>query len=97
MAFPDYRDVPELNHPVRFRMKMFFLRQRKRIRFAIGKRLKPRETRSDLCNGLRVDKCPRCGELVYCRTQCAFCGQRFLNGAVTVGETLQRKEEKHGR
>jgi len=96
MAFPDYRDVPELKHPLRFRIKMFFLRMQQKIRFAIGKRRKPKETRMELHNGLKVDICPRCGQLVYCETQCVYCGQRFLPGATTIGETLQRKEEKHG-
>ena len=94
MAFPDYRDVPKLKHQLRFRIKMLFLQQK--IRFTIGKRRKPMETRMELHNGLKVDICPRCGELVYCETQCVYCGQRFLPGATTIGETLQRKEEKHG-
>ena len=97
MSFPDYRDVPELNHPVRFRMKMFFLRLKQKIRLTIGKRLKPRETRSAILSGLSVDICPRCGELVYCKTQCVYCGQRFTQGAVPIGEKLQRREEANGR
>ena len=96
MAFPDYRDVPKLIHPLPFRVKVLFLQTRQKIRFAIGKRKKPRETRMELHNGLKVDICPRCGQLVYCETQCVYCGQRFLPGATTIGETLQRKEEKHG-
>ena len=42
MAFPDYWDVPKLIHPLPFRAKVLFLQTRQKIRFAIGKRRKPR-------------------------------------------------------
>lgn len=35
-----------------------------------------------------VPVCPRCGEFVYYRNQCVWCGQHFLPGAKTVGEVM---------
>ena len=37
--------------------------------------------------------CPRCGEYVYYRDMCLFCGQR-LKDAVTVGQMLERDTDE---
>ena len=34
--------------------------------------------------------CPRCGEYVYYRDMCCFCGQRFSGKVTTVGEVMNR-------
>lgn len=75
------------------RMKVFLLVLRRRIRFFIGKHRKPREIVFKKVYKKNLPCCPRCGELVYCETQCVMCGQRFLPGSVTVGSLLDKKAE----
>ena len=60
-----------------------------RIRFLIGKHLKPKEPALRKKTGYPDNPvCPRCGDLIYCKTQCVSCGQRFKGKVVTVGEVL---------
>lgn len=76
------------------RLKVFLRMLRHRIRFSIGKRLPPRETIISERHGrVDVEVCPRCGDLIYCSTQCVMCGQRFKGDPKTVGEVLDRAAE----
>lgn len=72
------------------RLRLFLRRVRHGIVFFIGKHRKPRETAFRMYG--REPKnypvCPRCGELVYCKTQCVMCGQRFKGSVITVGEVM---------
>ena len=75
---------------LRERLKMFLRTRMHRIRFFIGKHRKPREIafRAYVRGPKNLPCCPNCRELVYCKTQCVACGQRFKSKVVTVGEVL---------
>lgn len=74
---------------LRERLKLFLRTRMHRIRFLIGKHRKPLEPALRKKTGYPDNPvCPRCGELIYCKTQCVSCGQRFKGKVVTVGEVL---------
>lgn len=88
----DYHDVPEApQEPPWARLWAAAGRLKRRIVFSIGKRLPPREARTEDRNGHVIYTCPRCGDFVYCAEQCVSCGQRFLPGAKTIGGMLDER------
>jgi len=61
---------------------------REKVGFSIGKHLPARETRTERIGEDLIPVCPRCGDFVYCKTQCVVCGQRFKGETKTIGEVI---------
>ena len=53
---------------------------------------KPREIVWERTYGGMFPACPRCGELVYYKDMCVFCGQRFTKNDKTVGGVMDAGE-----
>jgi len=81
----------EPKRPLWGRLKKALWRFKESVVFSIGKRLPPREARTEDRSGHVIYTCPRCGEFVYCAEQCVSCGQRFLPGAKTIGGMLDER------
>ena len=80
--------LAKMNRQITRRTKMRELKRRILLPFL--KLKKPRDIVMAEGYGGSYPACPRCGEYVYYRDMCCFCGQRFSGKVTTVGEVMDR-------
>lgn len=88
--YEEQRTMKKINRRIRF--NSWRHRAKRKVLFPFRKLMKPR--RIVWAEGYHgsYPACPRCGEYVYYKDLCCFCGQR-LEDATTVGAVM----ESHGR
>ena len=84
--------MDDMRMNLKSRVEWILATWKRRIRFSIGKRLPPRGIAWKQRGTQMLPVCPRCGDMVYYGNQCVYCGQRFLDGTVTVGEVIGNGE-----
>lgn len=88
--YRDQRLMKKINRRIARRNWMH--RTKRKLLLPFRKLMKPKEITWAAGYGGLFPACPRCGEYVYYKDLCCFCGQR-LKDATTVGAVM----DKYGR